>query len=110
MHYELILGSHISVFEYLDGKEVKTVKSGVAVTVNGTESYVSACIAGLGIIQVPLIGVRDALAGGQLVSILPQFRAPPMPVTLVYPHRLNLSRRVKVFMDWLTDITQTFIA
>jgi len=31
-------------------------------------------------------------------------------VTLVYPHRLNLSRRVKVFMDWLTDITQTFIA
>ncbi|UJD87408.1 LysR family transcriptional regulator [Rahnella aquatilis] len=110
VHYEPILGSHTSVFEYLDGKQVRTVKSGGAVTVNSTETYASACINGLGIIQVPLISVRDALAGGQLVSILPQFRAPPMPVTLVYPHRLNLSRRVKVFMDWLTDITQTFIA
>lgn len=110
VNYEQILGSHTSAFEYLDGKQVKTVKSGGAVTVNSTETYVSACLAGLGIIQAPLLGVRDALASGQLVSILPQFRAPPMPVTLVYPHRLNLSRRVKVFMDWLTDITQTFIA
>lgn len=110
VHYEQILGGHTSAFEYLDGKQVKTVKSGGAVTVNSTETYVSACLAGLGIIQAPLLGVRDALASGQLVSILPQFRAPPMPVTLVYPHRLNLSRRVKVFMDWLTDITQTFIA
>ncbi|QLK63021.1 LysR family transcriptional regulator [Enterobacteriaceae bacterium Kacie_13] len=110
VHYEQTLGSHTSTFEYLDGKQVKSVKSGGAVTVNSTETYVAACLAGLGIIQVPLIGARDALANGQLVSILPQFRAPPMPVTLVYPHRLNLSRRVKVFMDWLTEITQTFIA
>ena len=110
VHYEQTLGSHTSTFEYLDGKQVKSIKSGGAVTVNSTETYVAACLAGLGIIQVPLIGAQDALASGQLVSILPQFRAPPMPVTLVYPHRLNLSRRVKVFMDWLTEITQTFIA
>ena len=110
VHYEQTLGSHTSTFEYLDGKQVKSIKSGGAVTVNSTETYVAACLAGLGIIQVPLIGAQDALASGQLVSILPQFRAPPMPVTLVYPYRLNLSRRVKVFMDWLTEITQTFIA
>lgn len=110
VHYEQTLGSHTSTFDYLDGKLVKTIKTGGAVTVNSTETYLAACLAGLGIIQVPHIGARDALASGQLVSILPQFQAPPMPVTLVYPHRLNLSRRVKVFMDWLTEITQTFIA
>ena len=110
VHYQQTLGSHSDVFEYLDGKQLKTVRSGGAVTVNSTETYVAACLAGLGIIQVPLMGVRDPLANGQLVSVLPQYCAPPMPVTLVYPHRLNLSRRVKVFMDWLTEISQTFIA
>jgi DNA-binding transcriptional LysR family regulator len=89
---------------------LKVVKTGGAVTVNSTETYSSACLAGLGIIQVPLTGARNALASGKLVSILPQFRAPPMPVSLVYPHRLNLSRRAKLFMDWMTDIAHDFIA
>lgn len=110
VHYEQTLGSRASGFEYIDGKETKVVKTGGAVTVNSTETYAAACLAGLGIIQVPRIGVRAALESGQLVTILPQFLAPPMPVTLVYPHRLNLSRRVKVFMDWLTETTQTYVA
>ncbi len=108
--YDQALRSRASEFEYLEGKELKTVKSGGAVTVNSTSTYAVACLSGLGIIQVPLIGVRNYLASGQLVSILTQFRAPPMPVTLVYPHRRHLSRRVKIFMDWLSEIMQAYIA
>ena len=59
-------------------------------TVNSTETYQAACIAGLGIIQVPRVGVRDALRTKKLVEILPQYRAEPMPVSLIYPRR-NLS-------------------
>ncbi|TPG57009.1 LysR family transcriptional regulator [Ewingella americana] len=110
VHYEQTLGSRPTGFEYLEGNLLKVVKTGGAVTVNSTETYSSACLAGLGIIQVPLTGARNALASGKLVSILPQFRAPPMPVSLVYPHRLNLSRRAKLFMDWMTDIAHDFIA
>ena len=29
--------------------------------------------------------------------------APPMPVTLIYPHRRHLPQRVRVVMDWLAQ-------
>jgi DNA-binding transcriptional LysR family regulator len=44
-------------------------------TVNSTETYQAACLAGLGIIQVPRTGVREALRAGELIEILPQYRA-----------------------------------
>lgn len=107
--YDQALRSRGSDFEYLDGKELKTVKSGGSVTVNSTETYTVACLSGLGIIQVPTAGIQHYLANGQLIRILAPFRAPSMPVTLVYPHRRHLSRRVKIFMDWLSEIMQTYI-
>lgn len=109
VHYEQTLGARTSGFEYLDGKTLHVVKTGGAVTVNSTQTYNAACLAGLGIIQVPLVGMREELASGRLVHILRRYNAPPMPVSLVYPHRLNLSRRAKVFMDWLADITQPYL-
>jgi len=27
-----------------------------------------------------------------------------MPMTLLYPHRQHLSRRLQMFADWLTDL------
>ena len=109
VNYDHALGNRSNDFLYLDGKELKTVKSGGSVTVNSTETYAVACVAGLGIIQVPILGIGTYLTSGQLVSILPKFRAPPMPVSLVYPHRRHISRRVKIFMDWLSDIMQGFV-
>jgi len=35
--------------------------------------------------------------------VLPTYRAEPMPVTLLYAARRNLSQRVQVFMQWLSD-------
>lgn len=109
VHYEQVLGSRTSGFDYLDGKVLRTVKTGGAVTVNSTQTYTGACLAGLGIIQVPQMGMREYLESGQLVRVLTQYNAPPMPISLVYPHRHNLSRRAKVFMDWLTEITQAYL-
>ncbi len=43
------------------------------------------------------------LESGHLVEVMPRFRARPMPVSILYPHRRHLSRRVRVFMDWLAE-------
>ena len=72
-----------------------------AVTVNSGDGYTAAALAGLGIIQVPRLGVRRALADGTLVEILPDCLAEPMPVTLLYPQRRYLSRRVKALTEWI---------
>ena len=109
VHYALNLGSRPRGFEYLDDKTSAWVKTGGVITVNTTETYQAACLAGLGIIQVPRVGVKALLKSKQLVEILPQYRAAPMPVSLLYPHRRNLSRRVHLFMEWLTGVMKTYV-
>lgn len=109
IHYSATLGTRPLGFEYFNGSATQWVKTGGVLTVNSTETYQAACIAGLGIIQVPRVGVRNALRTKKLVEILPQYRAEPMPVSLIYPHRRNLSRRVHVFMAWLTELTKSYV-
>ncbi|MBZ0060444.1 LysR family transcriptional regulator [Leclercia adecarboxylata] len=109
VHYATHLGTRPQGFEYFDGDISHWIKTGGVLTVNSTETYHASALAGLGIIQVPRVGVRDALRAKKLLEILPQYRARPMPVSLIYPHRRNLSRRVHLFMAWLTEIMKTYV-
>ncbi|MBJ3814265.1 LysR family transcriptional regulator [Shimwellia pseudoproteus] len=109
VHYAVTLGSRPQGFEYYRGDETHWVKAGGVLTVNSTETYLAACLAGLGIIQSPRVGSRGAIKAGQLVEILPQYRARPLPVSLIYPHRRNLSRRVHLFMEWLKEIMKGYV-
>ncbi|WP_342754478.1 LysR substrate-binding domain-containing protein [Pantoea sp. MBD-2R] len=110
VHYGQQLGAPPPGFEFYDGKICRYVKTGGTLTVNSTETYRNACMAGLGIIQAPESGMRKALKQKKLVEILPHFRAEPMPVSLIYPHRRNLARRVHVFMEWLTKAMKAYVA
>lgn len=109
VHYALNLGVRPQGFEIYSNNETRWVKTGGVLTVNSTETYHAACLAGLGIIQVPRTGVRDALRDGTMIEVLPQYRAQPMPVSLIYPHRRNLSRRVHLFMEWLTTVMKDYV-
>lgn len=109
VHYALNLGSRPQGFEYYDGESTRWVKTGGILTVNSTETYHASALAGLGIIQVPRVGARDALRAKKLLEILPQYRPGPMPVSLIYPHRRNLSRRVRLFMEWLTELMKAYV-
>ena len=53
--------------------------------------------------------MREALRAGDLTEILPQYRAEPLPVSLIYPHRRNLSRRVHLFMEWLGGLMKAYV-
>ncbi|WP_449550214.1 LysR family transcriptional regulator [Lelliottia amnigena] len=109
IHYAVNLGTRPQGFEFFNGDATVWVKTGGILTVNSTETYHAACLAGLGIIQVPRVGVREALRAKKMVEILPQYRAEPMPVSLIYPHRRNLSRRVHLFMEWLTGTMKAYV-
>lgn len=103
VHYSLTPGASSPGFAFETSHGIQWVKTGGMLTVNSTETWHAACLAGLGIIQTPRIVVREALRAGTLIEILPQYRAAPLPVTLHYPHRRNLSRRIHLFMVWLTE-------
>ncbi|MCY1272534.1 HTH-type transcriptional regulator DmlR [compost metagenome] len=109
VHYVPALGMPRDRFEWFDGEQSHRLDLPGRLTVSSTEAYTHACLAGLGIIQVPLSGAWRHLEAGNLVELLPQYRAAPMPVSLLYPHRRNLSKRVQVFMDWLAQLTRDYL-
>ncbi|MEQ8274622.1 MAG: LysR family transcriptional regulator [Deltaproteobacteria bacterium] len=106
VHFVGTLGGRPEGFWYeKDGEYVSYDVPG-RVQVNNAENFVAACEAGLGIIQSPLLSIDPHLEDGRLVEVLPRLRAEPMPISLVFPQRRNLSRRVRAFMDWVTPVIQ----
>ena len=91
-------------WEYMQNGELKTLKLQGQVSVASSEAYMACCLAGLGIVQAPRFGVEDLLAQGVLEEVLPAFKPPPMPVSIVYSHNRHLSPRVRAFVDWLAEI------
>lgn len=107
VHYVSTLGTRSAGFETDDGQGGSVFHAMAGrVTVNSAEAYLGACAAGLGLIQAPLLGVRELIDAGRLVEVLPDHPAPPMPVTLLYAHRRHLPQRVRVVMDWLAAVVQ----
>lgn len=105
IHYASVLGQRSAGFEYVDaaGQACSLPMAGT-LTVNNSEAYEAACLAGAGLVQVPVPGLSELVAQGRLVEVLPQFQAPPLPVSLVYAHRRQLPQRVQVFMNWLSEV------
>lgn len=91
-------------FEFRVDGEVVTRSLPGAVAVNGADAYVAACEAGLGLIQIPAYHVAGQLAAGTLVEVLGPWRPPPLPLAALYPPHRQLSRRVRVFVDWLAEL------
>lgn len=106
IHYVRQLGARSPGFEYQqDGATRYQAMPGV-ITVNSSEAYESACLAGLVLIQAPAAGLREYIERGELVPVLQAFNAPPMPVSLLYAGQLHLPQRVRAFMDWLAQLLQ----
>jgi DNA-binding transcriptional LysR family regulator len=103
VHYQRTLGTRPLGFEYQEHGQPRYLPMAGALTVNNAEAYLSACQAGLGLIQVPRLAVQPLLDAGELVEVLPRHPPPPMPLYLVYAQRRQLPRRVRVLMDWLAE-------
>ncbi|HCB7510188.1 TPA: LysR family transcriptional regulator [Escherichia coli] len=109
VRYTPHLGVHPLGFEVASVNGVQWFKSGGMLTVNSSENYLAAGLAGLGIIQIPRIAVREALRAGRLIEVLPGYRAEPLSLSLVYPQRRELSRRVNLFMQWLAGVMKEYL-
>lgn len=106
IHYNVNPSSKFDAFEYWDGQTCIKIPMQSRVSVNNVDAYRNACVVGLGIMQAPYLGSLRMMCEGKLVEVLKDYRAPAMPVSLLYPHRRNLSKRVRIFMDWLSELVQ----
>lgn len=110
VHYVPTLGAKADGFDYVVDGQTRTQAMQGAMTVNNADAYQAACLAGLGLIQVPEVGVRDLLRQGLLQTVLPAYLPSPMPMTLLYVNRRNLPTRVRMVMDWLVGEVERYLA
>jgi DNA-binding transcriptional LysR family regulator len=89
--------------EFIEGGQLRHVTLPSVVTVAGAETNTALVRLGLGLTQLPRYHVAADLAAGTLVEVLPDLPPRPLPVSLLYPHSRQLSPRVRVFIDWLTE-------
>lgn len=99
-----------ALWEYEEAGRYRTLAMPSVLTVTSSDAYQSACLAGLGLIQAPVMGAQALIDDGRLVRVLPGFDAPPMPVSLLYPHRRQLSKRVQALMAWMDEVLGPFLA
>lgn len=109
IHFETTLGARPFGWEYPDGEAYATLQLPGALHVNSAQTYEAAALAGLGLIQAPLLGIGRYLESGALVEILPDFRRRSIAVSLVVAHRRNLSRRVRTFMKWIEKVLAPYL-
>lgn len=74
--------------------------------VNDAEAYTAAALAGCGLIQVPEFRIRPLLQSGMLTEVLSHLQSPSLPVHIFYPQHHQLSPRVRVFIDWVSQLYQ----
>jgi DNA-binding transcriptional LysR family regulator len=110
VHYSPKFGAKTPSFEYPEGGRYRERPMRNLVTVNNTDAYSAACLAGLGIIQVPRKGVGGSLASGALVEILPELTCEPMPVSLLLGHARYVAKRVRAMMSWLAEVVEPYVA
>jgi len=109
IHFSTMLGTRPHGWEYPDGNGYATLQLPGALHVNSAQTYEAAALAGLGLIQAPLMGIGRYLKSGALVEIIPDLRRRALDVSLVVAHRRNLSRRVRAFMKWIEDVLTPYL-
>ncbi|MGU7784654.1 LysR substrate-binding domain-containing protein [Burkholderia sp. PU8-34] len=84
--------------------EIVTLKLASSLLTNNSEALLSCGLAGLGIVQALRPALQPYIDSGQLIEILPGIAAVPKPVSVLYPNRTHLPDKVRVFVDWLTEL------
>ena len=83
------------------GKAEQSVKVRGQLTTNDGEIAVRWALDGHGIVMRAEWDIARHLRDGTLVQVLPEWDTPDADIYAVYPQRLQLSPRVKAFVDYL---------
>jgi DNA-binding transcriptional LysR family regulator len=90
--------------EFVVKGKTRLVHLPARVTVNNSDTFTDLARHGYGLIQVPRYRLTHDLAAGTLVEVLTETPPSPTPVSVFYPQNRHTSPRLRVFIDWVSDI------
>lgn len=88
-------------WQYRRNRKKVTVSVHGRLAVNEAGTLLGACLAGAGIARMKAIGVRDQLAAGKLVELLPDWQCEGFPLYALYPSRHLPAAKVRAFIDFV---------
>ncbi|MDC8832363.1 LysR family transcriptional regulator [Alteromonas gilva] len=90
------------------GEQTEQVNLNVAFQCADFVSLVNMIKGGNGIGHLPWFVVRDNIASGELIQILPQWQSPPLPISVVYRQGYNKPARLAELLKWIDQNTHLF--
>lgn len=91
-------------WKFIEDGSVVTLHPASSVLVDNSDILLSCGLAGLGIIQATYVALAPYIASGALEEVLTQYPSVSKPVAVMYPDRRYLSPKVRVFIDWFSDV------
>ncbi|WP_110667832.1 LysR substrate-binding domain-containing protein [Salinicola halophilus] len=101
-HHSCLVGSRDSWLFQVDGRRREIKVSGNWRGNSGPALLDAAC-KGLGLAQLPDYYVEEALARGELVSVLDRYQFTDTAVWAVYPRHRQLSSKIRLLVDFLAQ-------
>lgn len=89
----------------IDGEPTNVAVNGL-ISVNDSEAYIKCGLEGFGMIQPGRYMVEPHLQSGALRKVLTDWTPPSMPISVIYLHNRHLSPKVRVFVDWVSELFQ----
>lgn len=87
----------------VDG-ESRSIRMREQLIVNDTDAYVVCGLEGLGLIRPGSYMVLPHLRSGRLRTVLTDYTAPAVPLSVIYPKNRHLSPTVRAFVDWIAEV------
>lgn len=105
-------GHHVVHYRWTNGLPYTMEKSGERIKVGGRHflaiddgnAYLTAGLAGLGVLWLPQYMARAHVASGALVPLFTDWRIEPMPLHVAYPPSRYVRRQLRVFIDWIVEL------
>lgn len=89
---------------FLDNGTTLEISPDCSVMVNESNAHLATGLAGLGLIHTLDFTVRPAIARGDLVPVLQQWRPAPLDVFIAYAPSRQLNTKVRVFVEWVSGL------
>lgn len=98
--HECLVGTS-SLWKFARGGEPVSYRPQGRFRCNSGQAVLEACLAGMGICQLPEFYALPSLTEGQLEFILPDHRTDEEPIWAIYPQRRHLSPKIRCAIDYL---------
>lgn len=83
---------------------IETQQIQYVLAVDDGNAYLSAGLAGLGVLWLPEYMSKPHIETGELIPLFESWHLEPMPLYLAYSPTRHVSKKLRVFMDWVAEL------